>query len=479
MKSARRPKAGPKAVPKAGAKAGSEARPKPRSKPRPKARTVPRPDGSPDVPGFAARRIAADILDGVLRRRRPLDEMLENTVALGALEERDRALVRALVAMVLRRLGTLRHLFGLFLERGQPLQAPRVETALLIGAAQILFFEVPDHAAVDLAVRLVRADHDAMHFAGLVNAVLRRVAREGAARLAAIDAPVLDTPGWLMTRWIGAYGAETAHAIAAANGHEPALDVTVKNDPDIWATKLNGRVLPTGSVRTIAHGAVTALSGFAEGAWWIQDAGAALPARLFGNISGRRVADLCAAPGGKTAQLAAAGALVTAVDRTRGRLNRLKENLARLSLTAELVCADAAAWQAEPFDAVLLDAPCSSTGTIRRHPDVPWLKQAGDIASLAALQRRLLERALALTKPGGTLIYCTCSLEPEENETIIADVLAREPGVRRAPVTAAEVFGQEEFITKDGDLRTLPCHLPDADSRFAGVDGFYAARLIK
>ena len=188
MKSARKPKAG--------------------SKPRSKARPAPRPDGSPDVPGYAARRIAADILDGVLRRRRPLDEMLESTTELGALEERDRALVRALVAMVLRRLGTLRHLFGLFLDRGPPLQAPRVETALLIGAAQILFFEVPDHAAVDLAVRLVRADPEATHFAGLVNAVLRRVAREGAQRLAAIDAPVLDTPGWLMARWTDTYGAE-------------------------------------------------------------------------------------------------------------------------------------------------------------------------------------------------------------------------------------------------------------------------------
>ena len=195
---------------------------------------------------------------------------------------------------------------------------------------------------------------------------------------------------------------------------------------------------------------------------------AALPARLIGDVGGRRVADLCAAPGGKTAQLAAAGAAVTAVDRAPARLKRLAENLARLSLTAELVCADVAAWQAEPFDAVLLDAPCSSTGTIRRHPDVPWLKRAADIATLAALQRRLLERAVALIKPGGTLVYCTCSLEPEENENIIADLLAREPGVRRAPIAAAEVFGRTEFITKDGDLRTLPCHLPDANSRFAG-----------
>jgi len=435
---------------------------------------------APDVPGFAVRRVAADIVDGVLRRRRALDEMLDATTELAALAERDRALTRAIVATVLRRLGSLRHLLGVFVERGLPPQAPRAETALLIGAAQILFLDVPDHAAVDLAVRLARADSHAKHFAGLVNAVLRRVTREGAERLAALDTSVLDTPAWLMARWIGTYGETIAHAIATANGHEPALDLTVKSEAELWAAKLNGRVLPTGSVRTIAHGAVTALPGFAEGAWWVQDAAAALPAKLLGDISGWRVADLCAAPGGKTAQLAAAGALVTAVDRAPARLGRLKANLARLSLAAELVCADAGEWTAEQnFDAVLLDAPCSSTGTVRRHPDVPWLKTAGDIAQLAAVQRLLLARAVALVKPGGTLVYCTCSLEPEENESIVAELLAREPGMRRAPIAGAEVFGHGEFITKDGDLRTLPCHFPDADSRFSGLDGFYAARLVK
>jgi 16S rRNA (cytosine967-C5)-methyltransferase len=229
----------------------------------------------------------------------------------------------------------------------------------------------------------------------------------------------------------------------------------------------------------IAHGAVTLLPGFAEGAWWVQDAAAALPARLFGDVSGLRVADLCAAPGGKTAQLAAAGARVTAVDRAPARLDRLQQNLTRLSLAAELVGADVAEWTAEPFDAVLLDAPCSSTGTIRRHPDVPWLKRPADIVTLAALQRRLIERAMALAQPGGKLVYCTCSLEPEEGEHVIADLLAHEPGVRRAPIAASEVFGRDEFITNDGDLRTLPCHFPDPDSRLAGLDGFYAARLEK
>jgi 16S rRNA (cytosine967-C5)-methyltransferase len=439
-----------------------------------------------DSPGLAVRRVAADIVEGVLNRHRALDEMLEGadaraaTTALAALDDRDRGLTRAIVAVVLRRLGTLRHLLGSFLEEGPPAQAPRVETALLIGAAQILFLEVPDHAAVDLAVRLAREDRMALHFAGLINAVLRRIAREGKERIAALDAPVLDTPPWLMARWINTYGETTAHAIAAANGREPALDLTVKSDATDWAAKLDGRVLPTGSVRTIVHGAVTALPGFDEGAWWVQDAAAAIPPRLLGNVAGLRVADLCAAPGGKTAQLIAAGAKVTAVDRAPGRLKRLQDNLTRLSLEAELVCADVAAWTPEqPFDAVLLDAPCTSTGTIRRHPDVPWLKRSADITSLAAAQRRLLDHAITLIRPGGTLVYCTCSLEPEEGADVVADLLAREQSVRRVPIAAAEVFGQTDFINQDGDLRTLPCHFTDADSRFAGVDGFYAARLEK
>jgi 16S rRNA (cytosine967-C5)-methyltransferase len=418
----------------------------------------------------------------VLRRHRALDDELDGGAAksgFAALAVRDRALTRALAATVLRRLGTLRHLIGLFVERGLPRAAQRVETALLIGAAQILFLDVPDHAAVDLSVRLARADRSATHFAGLVNAVLRRIAREGAELLKALDPVALDTPEWLLARWTKNFGAETARAIAAANGREPPLDITVKSDPPLWAARLEGHLLPTGSVRLVARGAVTALPGFAEGAWWVQDAAAALPARLLGDLRERRVADLCAAPGGKAAQLAAAGGRVTAIDRAPARLARLAENLQRLSLPAELVCADAASFQAEPFDAVLLDAPCSATGTIRRHPDVPWLKQSADIAALAGVQRRLIEHAAALTKPGGTLVYCTCSLEPEEGEEIVAGLLAQYDDLRRSPIAASEVFGRQDFITKDGDLRTLPCHFPDTDSRLAGLDGFYAARLVK
>jgi 16S rRNA (cytosine967-C5)-methyltransferase len=432
-----------------------------------------------EVAGLAVRRIAADILDGVLHRHRALDDLIDGSGELARLEDRDRALTRALVAVVLRRLGTLRHLLGGYLERGAPPQAPRVESALLICAAQILFLDVPDHAAVDLSVRLVQADRHAVRFAGLVNAVLRRVTREGAGMLATLDMPVLDTPAWLFARWTQHYGAATAHAIATANGHEPALDLTVKEDAEAWAAKLGGRVLPTGTVRVVAHGPVTALAGFDEGAWWVQDAAAAMPVRLLGDIRGRRVADLCAAPGGKTAQLVAAGAHVTAIDRAPARLKRLQDNLARLSLQAELVCADVAEWSAEPFDAVLLDAPCSSTGTIRRHPDIPWLKREEDVTALAGAQRRLIERAAALTKPGGTLVYCTCSLEPEENEAVMATLLAQNSDLRRSPIAPADLFRQAELISADGDLRTLPCQFPDPDPRFAGLDGFYAARLVK
>jgi 16S rRNA (cytosine967-C5)-methyltransferase len=432
---------------------------------------------TPEPPGLAARRIAAEIIEGVLQRGRPLDEQLESHPGLPALADRDRALVRRLVTTVLRRLGSLRHLIGIFLQQGLPANAPRVETALLIGAAQILWLDVPDHAAVDLSVRLVRADRRAMHFTGLLNAVLRRIAREGAQRLAAIDAAALDTPAWLMARWTLAYGADTARDIAHAHGQEPALDLTVKGEAEVWAARFEGRVLPTGSVRTAAHGRVSDLPGYAEGAWWVQDAAAALPARLLGDVGGQRVADLCAAPGGKTAQLAHSGAHVTAVDRSENRLQRLRDNLTRLSLQAETVAADASEWTAAPFDAVLLDAPCTSTGTIRRHPDVPWVKREADIGTLASLQRRLLDHAVTLVKPGGMLVYCVCSLEPEESVDQITALLQRRPGLQRHNISAVEIGGLTEVLTSAGDLRTLPCHLRDANPRLGGMDGFYAARL--
>ncbi|WP_316163056.1 RsmB/NOP family class I SAM-dependent RNA methyltransferase [Bradyrhizobium sp. SZCCHNRI20481] len=436
-----------------------------------------------EVPGLAARRIAADVVDGVLHKHRTLDDQLDGTGAhpgLKHLADRDRALMRRLVATTLRRLGTLGHVLSRLLDRGVPTDAPRAQSALLIGAAQILWMDVPDHAAVDLSVRLVQADRRAAKYAGLVNAVLRRCAREGAGLLDDATGQPLDIAPWLLKRWIDHYGEATAKDIAAALGQEPSLDLTVKSDPAQWASRLHGEVLPTGTVRTVLHGSVTVLPGFVEGQWWVQDAAAALPARLLGDVGGKTIADLCAAPGGKTAQLAHAGARVTAVDRSPARMNRLKDNMTRLQLTAETVVADAAEWQpAESggFDGLLLDAPCTSTGTIRRHPDVGWLRSEADIAALSALQARLLTRASGLLKPGGTLVYCTCSLEPEEGEQVVERVLAETTELRRVPVTPGEVAGLAELVTPAGDLRTLPCHLPHQDPRLGGLDGFYAARL--
>ncbi len=435
----------------------------------------------PQVPGLATRRLCAEIIEGVLDHGRTLDEQLDGPAAhtgLAFLSDRDRALARRIVATALRRLGTLRHLMAACLDRGLPADSPRLESALLVGAVQILCLDIPDHAAVDLSVRLVQADRRCARYAGLVNAVLRRIGRSGGELMAGLDPAALDTPSWLMERWTRTYGEAAARAIAEAHMREPALDLTVKADPDLWATRLRGRVLPTGSVRSLALGPIPSLPGYAEGAWWVQDAAAALPARLFGDVRGSRVADLCAAPGGKTLQLAQAGAEVAAVDRSEPRMARLRENLNRVGLSAETVVADVETWDAEPFDAVLLDAPCSATGTIRRHPDIPWRKTELDLAALVALQTRLLERAIALTRPGGLIVFCTCSLEPEEGEDLITTALARDPRIRRKPIAPAEIGAEAAFVTPQGDLQTLPSGWPDrVEPRLGGLDGFFAARL--
>ncbi|OYZ96617.1 MAG: MFS transporter, partial [Rhizobiales bacterium 17-65-6] len=296
------------------------------SRPRSAARTAPRsPERRPpEAAGLRARLVAADALDRVLRGGTALEDALDNAAGL---EPRDRALAFRIVATALRRLGTLRAVVGPMLDRGFPKSAPKVETVLLVGAAQILFMDVPDHAAVGLSVEIARGDGTTSGFAGLINAVLRRLTREGAERLAAIDALAADTPDWLRQRWTKTYGTERAAAICAMHAHEPALDLTVKSDPEGWAQKLGGEVLPTGTVRILHAGPVRALPGYEDGEWWVQDAAAALPARLLGDVSGLNVLDLCAAPGGKTAQLAAAGARVTALDRSGQRLVRLSENL--------------------------------------------------------------------------------------------------------------------------------------------------------
>ena len=412
---------------------------------------------------------------------RPLEERLAADLALRdpRNDPRDRALARSIATAALRRLGTIRKALAQRLEKGLPRRSGMLEWTLVAGAAQLLFLDTPDHAAVDLAVRAARGEAASAPFAGLVNAVLRGVARDRAAILAASDPLDDDTPAWLAARWRATYGDEAARAIAAAHRCEPTLDLSVKSDAAGWAERLGGTVLPTGSVRLDSHRPVVELEGYAEGEWWVQDAAAALPARLLGARAGLRVVDLCAAPGGKSAELAAAGALVTAVDRSAERLKVLAANFERLKLHAEVVVADALAYESEPFDAALVDAPCSSTGTIRRHPDVACLKRATELPGLVKLQSQLLDKAVALTSPGGPIVYCTCSLEPEEGEAQITALLRRNPDVRRAPIAPAEVGGLAECLTPAGELRTMPFHMWGDDPRRSGLDGFFAARLVK
>jgi 16S rRNA (cytosine967-C5)-methyltransferase len=433
--------------------------------------------------GLPARRAAVELLTAVLDKKQPLDDVLGRALATGwmlNLPQRDRALARAVVATSLRRRGEIDHVLGKFLERGLPDKAGTLYPILLSAAAQLIFLKTPPHAAIDLAVRLAQYDARARRYDKLVNAVLRRAAKGGEAIVSSLDAARVNTPDWLWTRWVSTYGEARAQRIAAANMIEPPLDLTVKTDPEGWASQLGGRVLPTGSVRLLPKGRIEAFPGYHEGAWWVQDAAASLPARLLGPVAGMRVADLCAAPGGKTAQLVQAGASVVAVDSSQTRLHTLGENLSRLGLDATAVVADAATWAPdERFDAVLLDAPCSSTGTIRRHPDIPYLKSAKDIEALVPLQARLLDNAASLLKPGGTLVYSTCSLEPEEGEAQIANLLVRREDLRLDPLQPEDVFGQGEWIKPSGCLRTFPYQLDLGTPEWSGMDGFFAARLLR
>jgi 16S rRNA (cytosine967-C5)-methyltransferase len=436
-----------------------------------------------------ARVAAAELLIAVLDRGRALEDALDETQSFAALEGRDRAFARALAAAGLRRLGGVNAVLSRFLQRPLPESAQHARALLHIGATQLLILGTPPHAAVGETVEAANTLRQARGFAKLINAVLRRVSREGAAMLQTLS-PGADLPAWLYTRGRAAYADEAAQ-IAQALLHEPPLDLTLKSDAAGWAEKLGGVLTPTASVRLLGppasrrptpapagedaggpRAAIDSLPGFHDGAWWVQDAAAALPARALGDVRGKRVLDLCAAPGGKTLQLAAAGARVTAVDKSASRLERLRENLLRTRLDAEIVCADALEYRAgEAFDAVLLDAPCTSTGTLRRHPDVAWLRRPTDIRALAALQSQLLNAAAALAKPGAPLVYAVCSLEPEEGPGVVSAALTQ--GWRRDPIKAGEIEGADEFLTPGGDLRTLPSHWPEA----GGLDGFYVARL--
>ena len=409
----------------------------------------------------------------VLRNKQPFDEAFAASSAKPAfstLAFRDRAFARAIAATGLRRLGQIEDMLGRFLEKPLPADAFEARFILITGATQLAFMEVAPHAAIGLAVEQAKGTRAARHLSGLINAVLRRVT-DKAAILAEQDASKLNTPGWLWQRWVRHYGEDTASRIAAEHLEEPPLDLSVKAEPAAWAERLSGSLLPWGTVRLNAKGRIEDIEGYDEGAWWVQDAAATLPALLLGDVKGLRVADLCAAPGGKTSQLAARGAQVTAVDISGPRLRRLQENLARLNLKAETVQVNVNEWTPpEPFDAVLLDAPCSATGTIRRNPDIPYLKSEADITALAAVQARLLKHAPSLLKPGGQLVYATCSLEPEEGEEQIRALLAERSDIILVPIQAEELGIPPEAVTPQGMLRTLPFHA-------GGMDSFFAARL--
>ncbi|MBU6371142.1 MAG: methyltransferase domain-containing protein [Alphaproteobacteria bacterium] len=411
----------------------------------------------------SARRAAAALVSAVTDDGRTLDDALAATASYAALDGRDRAFARAIASATLRRLGGIDAVLAQFMARplGDAASVPRA--ILRTGAAQLLALDAAPHAVVSEAVALAQSSRSARPFAGLINAVLRKVATQGRAVVDAAP-PGADLPDWLFARWRAAYGAKAA-AIALALRDEPPMDLTVKTDAAGWAARLGGAVGPTGGVRLPPGARVTELDGFAEGAWWVQDAAAMLPALMLGDVSGQRVADLCAAPGGKTLQLAAAGARVTALDIAESRLARLRDNLARTQLSAEVVCADACVWRpTEPFDAVLLDAPCTATGTLRRHPDAAWLRRPTDIATLTTIQSELLVAARDMTRPGGVIVYAVCSLELEEGEAMIE--VARGLGLTVEP--APEDSPARAFASADGAVRTTP-----ADD----MDGFFAVRL--
>ena len=475
-----------------------------------------------DRPGLGVRLVAAKLLSAIVDAKTSADGLLaagNGHPGFRALDARDQGLVKAIVLSALRHRGTIERMISACLDRSLPPNAANLKHILHVGAAQILYLDVPDSAAVDLAVAAADTDSRSVRFKGMVNAVLRRLSREKAAAdgeaadgngdedsgpdskasgnagapSAALHDPSENLPEWLRARLVPVYGAERTAAMAAAHLVSAPLDLTVKADPAGWAERLGGTVLPTGSVRLSSFdGPVTELPGFAEGEWWVQDAAAALPAKVFGDLRGLSVADLCAAPGGKTAQLILAGGAVTALDINANRLKRLQQNLTRLGLQAETVLGDLGTYEPQsPFDAILLDAPCSSTGTIRRHPDVAYTKDADEVAKLADVQARLLREAAKLLKPGGRLVFSNCSLDPVEGEAVIAAFLAETPAFSRDPIRADEVPGLAAAITPQGELRTTPemvfgaggigfgQHGTDgvdaADP--AGLDGFFASRL--
>lgn len=429
---------------------------------------------------LSARVAALELLGKVLNEKQPLDAMLDASAAFKSLPSRDKAFARMLVSTALRRLGQIDLIIRACEDKPGGAEAvPVVRNILRLGAAQLLFMNVPDHAAVDTSVRLIEAQKMDRQ-KGFVNAILRNIARNGRELLSRQDETRLNTPEWLLKTWIEDYGLRIAAEIAQANLAEAPLDITVKDPESLtyWAGVLQANVMPSQSLRRMAGGAVWELQGYDDGMWWVQDAAAAIPARLLGDVAGQAVVDLCAAPGGKTAQLLAMGARVTAIDRSAQRLKRLEENLARLRLeeNVEAQASDAARWHPKTAPSyILLDAPCTATGTIRRHPDVTHLKTPSDMERLIATQYELLRHAFDILAPRGVLVYCTCSLQRAEGEQQIARFVAEHPNAMKLAITPDEIGGMEELINELGDVRILPSHRATA----GGMDGFYIARLSK
>ena len=457
-------------------------------KPKYNPRHTSAPDETPrKIPSEApptSRAIALDALDAILHHRSTLNGALEARPSYAAMASRDRAFTRLLLLTTLRRLGQIDKVIDSLLAKPLPAKRALVRNILRLGTAQLLFLGTAPHAAVDGAVRqTAKSPHSGLK--GLVNAILRRLSHEGEALIATQDAARLNTSDWLWQSWTESYGAGQCRAIAEVHMAEPPIDLNFKSgsertdrtgtrDNGDWAVRLRGEPLPDDMLRLTRAGSVETLEGFAEGAWWVQDFAAALPAHLLGNITGQSIIEIGAAPGGKTAQLASAGANVQALDRSPTRLTRLHQNLSRLGLKAEIIEGDGQSWRPQILaDAALLDAPCSATGTIRRHPEIMWRRAAKDVVLLAKKQAGLLQAALEMVKPGGLVVYAVCSLQPEEGPELVENFLQRNSNVERVPVTASEIYELAEMLTPAGDLRTLPCHM----GANGGMDGFFVTRL--